>query len=110
MMECICADGMSISPLIIFKGESLSSTWVPPGLVPKDWLFSNHTKGWTSNDHRLSWLQNCFEPGTQEKANGKPQVLICDRYSSYVTDKFIRHCMDHNVKLLILLPYSSHIT
>src|SRR5579859_4274623 len=29
VMECICADGTSISPLVIFKGESLSSSWVP---------------------------------------------------------------------------------
>ena len=36
VMECICADGTSISLLIIFKEESLSSAWVPPGIVPKD--------------------------------------------------------------------------
>ena len=29
-VECICVDGISISPLIIFKGESLLLSWVPP--------------------------------------------------------------------------------
>ena len=28
-IECICADGSSISPLIIFKGENLSKQWIP---------------------------------------------------------------------------------
>ena len=110
VMECICADGTSISPLIIFKGESLSSSWVPSSVVPKDWLFSNNSKGWTSNDHGLNWLQNCFEPRTREKANGRLRVFICDGHGSHVTGKFIKHCMNRNIKLLILLPYSSYVT
>ena len=28
-IECICADGTSIPPLIIFKGENLSRQWIP---------------------------------------------------------------------------------
>jgi len=71
VMECICADGTSISPMIIFKGESLSTGWIPSGIVPKDWFITNNSKGWTSNDHGLSWLQNCFELRTQAKANGR---------------------------------------
>jgi hypothetical protein len=28
-VECICVDGTSIPPLIIFKGENLMSSWIP---------------------------------------------------------------------------------
>ena len=34
-VECICADGSSILPLIIFKGEHLISDWIPPKDAPQ---------------------------------------------------------------------------
>ena len=43
-VECICADGSSIPPLMIFTGETFIRQWV---LMDFDstWLFSNNTKG-----------------------------------------------------------------
>ena len=32
VIECICGDGTAISPLVIFKGENLSTMWVPGNL------------------------------------------------------------------------------
>lgn len=69
VIECICVDGTAIPPLIIFRGENLSSQWVPPNME-RDWKISCNSKGWTSNDHGVQWLQRCFEPHTYEKANG----------------------------------------
>jgi len=109
VVECICMDDTSISPMIIFKGENLLSNWIPSGLT-KDWAITCNTKGWTSNEHGLAWLQQVFEPRTREKAQGRPRVLICDGHDSHVTGRFIRHCMDHNIQLLILPPHSSHFT
>ena len=62
-VECICADGTAIPPLIIFKGESLSRTWIPAN-TDKSWCFSHNSKSWTSNLHGLEWLQRCFDPTT----------------------------------------------
>lgn len=59
-VECICMDGTSISPLIIFKGESLSNTWVPADIAD-DWRFSTNSRGWTNDLHGLMWLHRCFE-------------------------------------------------
>ena len=60
-VECICADGSLVPPLIIFAGETFIAQWVPTTFDPV-WKFSNTTKGWTSNEHRLKWLKACFEP------------------------------------------------
>jgi hypothetical protein len=49
-IECISMDGTAISPLIIFKGKTLSSRWIP-NETPKDWFFSCNKQGWTSNTH-----------------------------------------------------------
>jgi hypothetical protein len=77
VVECICGDGTSIPPLVIFKGEKISSDWVIPANIQEEWRFSCSLKGWTSNIHGLK-LRRCFEPATRQKAYGKPQVLICD--------------------------------
>jgi hypothetical protein len=62
-VECICADGSSLSPMLIFKGEQLSQAWISIN-IPESWKFSCNTKGWTSNAHGMEWLRSCFEPAT----------------------------------------------
>ena len=109
VVECICADGTSIPPLTIFKGENFSSGWVPKDTA-YDWCFSNNSKGWTSNIHGLDWLRRCFEPATRDKANGRVRLLICDGHNSHITAKFVYHCIQNNIILLLLPSHLSHLT
>jgi len=108
-IECVCADGTSLPPLIIFKGENLSRQWISAS-IHNNWRFSCNTKGWTSNVHGLQWLRQVFEPETHEKANGQPRLLICDGHDSHITASWIAHCMKNNIILMILPPHSSHLT
>jgi hypothetical protein len=107
-VECVSADGISIPPLIIFKGETLMNSWMsrdcPPG-----WKFSCNSSGWTSNAHGAEWLRRCFEPATREKANGKIRLLICDGHDSHISAEFLRHCLDNVILLILLRPHSSHL-
>src|ERR1700738_3550015 len=48
--------------VVIFKGEQFNTSWVSSVRVPDGWLFTNNSKGWTSNDHGLQWLETCFDP------------------------------------------------
>src|SRR5437763_11864992 len=59
--------------------------------------------------HSLEWLRRCFEPGTREKANGRWRILILDRHGSHITLDFIKHCRDHKIILLRLVPHTSHL-
>lgn len=108
-VECICADGSSLSPLIIFKGENLSRQWIPAS-IHNNWRFGCNTKGWTSNVHGVQWLRQVFEPSTREKANGKPRLLICDGHDSHITASWIAHCMKNNIIFMVLPPHSSHLS
>jgi len=83
-VECICADGSSIPPLMIFTGETFVRQWVPMDF-DSTWLFTNNTKGWTSHEHGLQWLKRCFEPTIREKANGQYRLLTCDSLSPRLT-------------------------
>ena len=62
-MDYICADGTSIPPLIIFKGENICKSWLSKEL-PEEWHVSCNSKGWASNVHGVEWLKKCFEPAT----------------------------------------------
>jgi hypothetical protein len=42
-IECICTNGTSIPPLVIFKAENLNYQWIPASIVD-DWRFSCHTQ------------------------------------------------------------------
>ena len=108
-VECICADGTSIPPLIIFKAQNLNYQWIPASIAD-DWRFACNSKGWTSNDHGMQWLRRCFEPSTRDKAHGRYRLLICDGHDSHVTGEFIAHYMEHKIVLMILPPHSSHLT
>ena len=108
-IECICADGSSSPPLLIFKAKNVSRVWIPAS-VHNSWAFSFNEKGWTSNNHGLEWLQWCFNPSIREKAGRKYHLLICDGHDSHITGNFVGYCYDSNVVLLILPSHSSHRT
>jgi len=108
VIECVCADGTSIPPMIIFKAAGLNEQILPQSIAPDDWKFAYNTKGWTSNAHGFEWLCRCFEPSTREKANGRYRLLICDGHDSHITAKFIEYCMDHKIILMVLPPHTSH--
>jgi len=109
VLECICTDGTAISPLVIFKGEKLSSEWIIPANPEEDWRFACSRKGWTNDDIGLEWLCRCFEPETREKAAGSPRVLILDGHNSHVNGEFIAQAYLNNILLLRLPPHTSHL-
>jgi hypothetical protein len=94
VLECICADGTSLAPLLIMKAENVNTSWINPN-TPDSWQWAASSKGWTSNKHGLEWLRRVFEPGTREKAGGKQRLLICDGHDSHITGNFIAHCSLH---------------
>ena len=107
-VECICADGSSVPPLIIFTGETFVRQWVPANF-DSTWKFSNNTKGWTSEHHAVEWFTKCFEPATREKANGQYRLLICDGHGSHTTPEFLAHAIEHQILVVLLIPHSSHL-
>jgi len=110
VIECICADGSALPPLVIFKGKSAVQTaWVPSDM-DKDWSWACNTKGWTCNAIGEEWVKNVFGPLTEAKANGATRLLVVDGHGSHVTAPFVRYCMDNNIVIVLLPPHSSHIT
>lgn len=109
VVECICADGTAIAPLVIFKGETTVQTgWILDDM-DKDWSWTCNSKGWTCDKIGEEWIKRCFNPQTRAKANGRIRVLICDGHGSHISSGFIRFCMDNNISMLLMPPHSSHL-
>jgi hypothetical protein len=107
-VECISADGHTIIPLIIFKGDNLMSSWIPIDVVGK-WKFACNSKGWTSNIHGEEWLKRCFDPATKAKAQGHYRLLIYDGHDSHISAAFVRYAIDNHIVIFLLPPHSSHL-
>jgi hypothetical protein len=108
VIECICGDGTTIPPLVIFKGQNLQTAWIPKDMTTS-WKFTCNTKGWTSDKIGEEWFTQCFEPATSAKANGKKRLLVCDGHGSHVSATMIAFCIQHNIELLLMPPHSSHL-
>ncbi|KLO06069.1 DDE-domain-containing protein, partial [Schizopora paradoxa] len=91
----ICADGSTLRPMVIFKGEYLMKR------------FTVSKNGWTDSELALEWLKTVFEPQTREKAAGKLRVIILDGHASHYSLEFLQFCILHNI---VVLVYPSHCT
>src|SRR5436190_11983932 len=109
VVECICADGSVTNPLLILKGEKISTNWLPETIPTQQWWYAASHKGWTNDHIALDWLKRSFEPQTREKAAGAPRVLIFDGHGSHTTTALITYAMQNNIILLQSPPHISHL-
>ncbi|KAJ7290104.1 DDE superfamily endonuclease-domain-containing protein [Mycena rebaudengoi] len=66
VLDCICADGTVLPPLIIMKGKLPSYSSAKDSLLDKACIAAS-PNGWTDNELGLAWVQKVFEPETREK-------------------------------------------
>jgi hypothetical protein len=100
VVECICADGSAIPPLVIFKGENFQNGWISPDM-DKDWQWTSNSKGWTCDVIAEDWIKRVFDPATCAKANGRQRTLVCDSHGSHVQPSIIRFCNNNKISLLL---------
>ena len=108
VIEAINAAGEALPSMIIWKGKHLNSGWLPAE-TPKDWHFGTSENGWTSNELELRWLMEVFEPQIRKTASNKQRLLIIDGHGSHIQAKFIAHCMENGIDLLVMPPHCSHL-
>jgi hypothetical protein len=106
MIECVSAIGQKLRCAVIFKGQSLQTTWFPAS-VP-GWLYTTSENGWTSNEIGLEWLQRIFIPETGA-GDGRYRLLILDGHGSHASVDFMWLCRLHQIQLLYLPAHSSHV-
>ncbi|OAQ57469.2 transposase [Pochonia chlamydosporia 170] len=110
IIECISADGRTLSPLVIFKGASVQQQWFPDKCDKyHKWHFTTSPNGWTSDEIGLAWLREVFIPETAPTNPKEPRLLIVDGHGSHTTDDFMLECFKNKIYLLFLPEHSSHV-
>ena len=107
ILETVSAAGRKLRCMVIFKGQSLQTTWFLSRLVP-DWLYTTSKNGWTSHKIGSEWLRSIFIPETQPNGN-RWRILILDGHGSHVDIEFMLLCRQHRIWTLYLPPHASHV-
>lgn len=111
-IECIAADGTSLPPTIIFKGEGVvQDRWMPRNLPEAaQWHWVASKSGWTSDDVGYEWLRSHFHPLTRPPNPSSHRLLFVDGHASHVTARFMGFCLHHHIDLFILPAHTSHLS
>lgn len=111
MLECTCADGSILPPLIIFAGSSVQQQWFPDDDDDRyrNWHFTTSTNGWTNQNIAVKWLREVFIPHTQPEDPNQWRVIVLDGHNSHTTEEFMELCVLHKIYLLFLCPHTSHV-
>ncbi|KAH9867748.1 hypothetical protein J1614_008185 [Plenodomus biglobosus] len=56
----------------------------------------------------LQWLKLVFHPQTEQRANQKPRVLICDGFGTHEILEIVEFCFENNIILCRLPSHTSH--
>ena len=107
-MACVCADGSTLPPALIYQGASgdLQNTWLDDLHEQNEALFASSTNGWSSAGFGLAWLKR-FDQYTRHKGSRR-RLLIVDRHSSHVNWSFISLADSLQILLLVLPPHTTH--
>jgi hypothetical protein len=65
--------------------------------------------GWTTDAIGLIWLQKLFGSYTEGRKVGRYRLLILDGHGSHVTAEFDRYCTKHDIIVLCMPFYLSHL-
>ncbi|CEO59608.1 hypothetical protein PMG11_04280 [Penicillium brasilianum] len=108
-IETICADGYSLPPCIIFKGQVYIAGWFESLNFPPNSRIEVSNNGWTTDEIGLRWLQKLFIPLTNSRVRGRFRLLILDGNGSHLTPQFDRICAENDIIPLCMPSHSSHL-
>lgn len=112
LVACICADGTSLPPALIYPATSgdVQDSWLDDYQPGEECYFTSSPSGWTNNELALDWLMRVFDRATKRKAgNGRePRLLLLDGHGSHINMDFLECCHKHNIHVCAYPPHSTH--
>jgi hypothetical protein len=122
VLPTICADGTSLAPTVIYKGEAFQTKWLQENPLDARYYSLHKTtlqahfsyrmgyqkKGYTSGEIGVAWLKD-WDKQTKAKVKGQTRLLLVDGHSSHYTLGFLEYAKDNNVVVLCYPSHSTHI-
>ncbi|EUC56342.1 DDE superfamily endonuclease, partial [Rhizoctonia solani AG-3 Rhs1AP] len=106
-IDCICADGTVLPPMIIMKGKTVQKPWLENSPLPVGTRWAASPNGWTDNELGLSYIKAFDEWTTEKSSDGQWRCLILDGHGSHLTYEFLQYAHDARI-IIVGLP--SHTT
>ena len=106
MMATINAVGMSMSPLLIFKGKThrtVSSLVTSDGPAGAGYTFQKNA--WMEDVLATAWFENIF---LKSCGPDRPQLLLWDNHHSHETLDILEMAKANNIIVLALPPHTTH--
>jgi hypothetical protein len=103
-IECICANGTSLRPLVIFKGQRIQQSWIDGDPLGADYAATPN--GWTDNNIAVDWLEKTFDEQTKDNYPSC-RLLILDGHNSHLSYRFLTYARNRNI---IIICFPAHAT
>jgi transposase-like protein len=111
VVGCICADGTTLPPLLIYKSKAntLQDCWLEDFDAEKhDCWFTSSPNGWTTDEVGLKWLDRLFHERTKDKSRWRWRLLFVDGHGSHVTLPFLEQAYKHRILVAVYPPHATH--
>lgn len=105
LMFCGNAEGHVIPVYVVYKAESLWTTWTEGG--PPNTRYNRSKSGWFNSNIFENWFVTTF---LKEVQGGGPSALIGDNLASHINERVLVLCETHYIKFICLPPNTTHIS
>ncbi|XP_065672070.1 uncharacterized protein LOC136089899 [Hydra vulgaris] len=105
LMYCGNAEGYILSPYIVYKADSMWTTWTENG--PKGARYNCSKSEWFDSSCFTNWFESLLL-SELKKTSGK-HVLIGDILLSHINTYVLSLCEENNIKFIALPPNSMHL-
>ena len=106
LMFCGNATGEILPPYVVYKSESIWSTWTEGG--PAGTRYNRSKSGWFDQTCFEDWFLSLLLPRLKRQEGKK--VMIGDNLSSHISQQVLQKCEENNITFVALPPNSTHLT
>jgi hypothetical protein len=109
VVECICADGTSIPPQIVFKGKRRQESWAL-GEMGQELRaqYGLSDSGYMDGPLGVAWIKR-FDEETQMKAVDGTRLLLLDGHESHISYEFVKYADEHDIEVVSYPSHSTHV-
>ena len=93
VIACIGVDSAPVPPLVIYKGETVQTSWFGINEPDVPQLFQATASGWSNSFMARLWIEQVFDLHTKDHAPaGKYRLLLLDGLLSHINVDFLDAC------------------
>ena len=106
VVEGISAAGKKIPPFVILPGQLVQAQHVS-NCLDDDTIVTTSPNGYTDDQISLEWFDH-WEKHSRPHNSEETRLLLLDNHGSHCTEEFFERCVQANVILFLLPPYTTH--